>query len=72
SRRTFPSGTVLIPVVQRDGKGPASNSLQALLRALADTYHVRFFAVQTGLTEQGPIWARATMVRCSNCPAWRC
>ncbi|ACY48001.1 M14 family metallopeptidase [Rhodothermus marinus] len=54
SRRTFPPGTVLIPVVQRDGKGPASDSLQALLRALADTYHVRFFAVQTGLTEQGP------------------
>lgn len=45
---------MLIPVVQRDGKGPASDSLQALLRALADTYHVRFFAVQTGLTEQGP------------------
>ena len=54
SRRTFPPGTVLIPVVQRDGKGPASDSLQALLRELVDTYHVRFFAVQTGLTEQGP------------------
>lgn len=52
--QTFPSGTVLIPVVQRDGKGPTPDSLQMLLKALADAYHVQFFAVQTGLTAQGP------------------
>nr|WP_245772047.1 M14 metallopeptidase family protein [Rhodothermus profundi] len=54
TRRTFPPGTVLIPVVQRDGKGPGPDSLQALLQQLAQTYHVRFYAVQTGLTEEGP------------------
>ncbi len=53
-RRTFPPGTVLIPVVSRDGKGPGRDSLQALIQKLAQTYHVRFYAVETGLTEEGP------------------
>jgi hypothetical protein len=53
-RRMFPAGTVLIPVVQRDHKGLSPDSLHVLLHKLAETYHVQFFAIETGLTEQGP------------------
>lgn len=49
--RSFPRGTLVIPVTQQDVE---ANELRELIERVAQEDHVNLFAVETGLTPRGP------------------
>ncbi len=52
-RRDFDRGTIVIPVVSRDGAGPDPEALRGLLETIASEDHIEFFALDGGSTPTG-------------------
>lgn len=53
--RPFPAGTVVMPLAQRDAAATVTpDDIHALVRRAAREDHVVFYAVDSGLTPQGP------------------